>query len=61
MDLNNKLLETLEVKQFKYYPVSGQLEPADNELRFHVQEGTRKTSGDEREIALGVNAVRLVD
>jgi hypothetical protein len=59
--LNNKLLEILEVKQFKYYPVSCQLEPGDNELRFHVQEGTKKTPRDEREIALGVNAIRLVD
>lgn len=59
--LNNALLETLEVKQFKYYPMSFQLQPGDNQLRFHVREGTIKNPGDERDIALGVNAIRLAD
>lgn len=59
--LNSELLETLYVEDFKFYPVSFQLKPGDNQLRFHVREGTIRSPGDERNIAVGLNAIRLAD
>lgn len=58
--LNNNIIETIKVKDgAKFYPVSGNLKPGDNELRFHVREGAIQPPGDTRQIALGVNAIRF--
>jgi DNA-binding XRE family transcriptional regulator len=59
--LNNKLIETLEVKEFKFYSVDCQLKPGDNQLLFYVREGTLKVPGDKRSFAVGVNAIRFAD
>ncbi|MFB8791998.1 MAG: hypothetical protein U7123_24905 [Potamolinea sp.] len=58
--LNNKIIETIKLKnKASFYPVSGKLKPGDNQLRFHVREGTIQPQGDTRQIALGVNAIRF--
>ncbi len=59
--LNNKLIETIEVKEFKFYSVDCQLKPGDNQLLFYVREGTLKVPGDKRSFAVGVNAIRFAD
>jgi hypothetical protein len=59
--LNNRLIETLEVKEFKFYSVDCQLKPGDNQLLFYVREGTLKVPRDKRKFAVGVNAIRFAD
>ncbi len=59
--LNNNFLKTLYIKEFKFYQVSLQLKSGDNQLRFHVREGTKINLGEERNIALGLNAIRFAD
>jgi sRNA-binding regulator protein Hfq len=59
--LNNGLIKTIEVEDFKFYSVDCRLKPGDNEVLLHVREGSSKPSGDRREIAIGVNAIRIGD
>lgn len=58
--LNNKVIETIKVKDgARFYPVSANLKPGNNELRFYVREGAIQPPGDIRQITFGVNAIRF--
>lgn len=59
--LNNGLIKTIEVEDFKFYSVDCRLKPGDNQVLLHVREGSSKPSGERREIAIGVNAIRIGD
>jgi hypothetical protein len=59
--LNNGLIKTIEVEDFKFYSVDCRLKPGDNQVLLHVREGSSKHSGERRGIAIGVNAIRIGD
>jgi len=58
--LNKSILDTITIAGTpKNYSVYFCLSQGYNKIRFHVREGTKKSPGDYREIALGVNFIRL--
>ncbi|MGB5962254.1 MAG: hypothetical protein WBG73_16420 [Coleofasciculaceae cyanobacterium] len=58
--LNNNVVETIRLKDVaKFYPVSGNFKPGNNEMRFHVREGAIQPPGDTRQITFGINAIRF--
>lgn len=58
--LNDNIIETIKLKDgARFYPVSGNLKPGDNEMRFHVREGAIQPPADTRKITFGINAIRF--
>lgn len=61
--LNNRLSQTVRLTNgFNFYSIPLELQEGINEVRFHVREGTVIAgNGDPRQLAAGVNAIRLND
>lgn len=58
--LNNVLIDTLEIKLgLNFYSIYSKLKSGNNQLRFHVREGTIQAPNDPRKISMGVNAIRF--
>lgn len=56
--LNGDILETLKINPgLNTYSISCQLKSGENQMLFHVREGTVAAPGDPRKISLGVNGI----
>ena len=60
MYLNGDIIKTLNINPgLNLYSVSCKLRPGENQILFHIREGTVTVPGDPRKIALGVNGIAL--
>jgi len=58
--LNGNIISSINIiPGLNIYPISCQLKSGENQMRFHIREGTVAIPGDPRKIALGVNGIPL--